>query len=58
MAAAAADIYGQMQGHVIARPKGRFKCSYYLVKSESDSHSVVSDSVGPKGLQPARLLCP
>ena len=25
---------------------------------ESDSHSVVSDSLRPHGLQPARLLCP
>ena len=27
-------------------------------KSESVSHSVVSDSSQPQGLQPARLLCP
>ena len=25
---------------------------------ESESHSVVSDSLGPRGLQPTRLLCP
>ena len=28
------------------------------MKSESYSHSVVSDSLQPHGLQPARLLCP
>ena len=28
------------------------------LKSESVSHSVVSDSSQPQGLQPARLLCP
>ena len=28
------------------------------VKSESVSHSVMADSLGPQGLQPARLLCP
>ena len=29
-----------------------------LLKSEIDSHSVVSDSLQPHGLQPTRLLCP
>ena len=29
-----------------------------LLKSESESHSVLPDSLRPHGLQPARLLCP
>ena len=29
-----------------------------FMKSESVSHPVVSDSLWPRGLQPARLLCP
>ena len=29
-----------------------------MLKSESDSHSVVSDSLWPHGLSPARVLCP
>ena len=30
----------------------------YIYITESVSHSVTSDSLGPQGLQPARLLCP
>ena len=30
----------------------------YKRMSESDSHSVLSDSLWPRGLQPTRLLCP
>ena len=30
----------------------------HLGKSESESHSIVSDSLWPHGLQPSRLLCP
>ena len=39
--------------------KGRGKTvTICRLKSESVSHSVVSDSSQPQGLQPARLLCP
>ena len=39
--------------------KGRGKIDTICrLKSESVSHSVVSDSLQPQGLQPARLLCP
>ena len=31
---------------------------FLLVYCESESHSVVSDSFRPHGLEPARLLCP
>ena len=38
--------------------KGRGKIDTICrLKSESVSHSVVSDSLQPQGLQPARLLC-
>ena len=36
-------------------------CLYYHImpqKMKSESHSVVSDSLQPHGLQPIRLLCP
>ena len=32
--------------------------NFYIYESESVSHSVVSDSLQPHGLQPARLVCP
>ena len=39
--------------------KGRGKIDTICrLKSESVSHAVVSDSLQPQGLQPARLLCP
>ena len=39
--------------------KGRGKIDTICrLKSESVSHSVMADSLGPQGLQPARLLCP
>ena len=39
--------------------KGRGKIDTICrLKSESVSHSVVSDSLQPQGLQPGRLLCP
>ena len=33
-------------------------CFLCALQSESVSHSVMSDSLQPHGLQPARLLCP
>ena len=40
------------------RAMSRVPYAIELVLSESDSYSVVSDSLRPHGLQPARFLCP